>query len=129
VTATDYYEDALLFTARNAHRATGTIPRVRMVDWRHFPADLGRFDLVLAADVLYERDYGPLVASVLERALAPGGVALMADQGRMAMGSFLEACTGHGLRATEVFRTQRPGHGATSSGAKHTITIHEVRRT
>lgn len=128
VTATDYYEDALLFTARNARSATGVLPRVRMVDWRDFPRDLGRFDLVLAADVLYERDYGPLVASVVARTLAPGGVALVADQGRVALGSFLEACAVHGLQSREVLRTQRPGHGATSSGAKHTITIHEVRR-
>jgi predicted nicotinamide N-methyase len=127
VTATDYYDDAVLFAARNAHRATGTIPPVRMVDWRALPDDLGAFDLVLAADVLYEREYGPLMASVIQRLLAPGGHALVSDQGRLALGAFLEACVMRGLRTAEVFRTSRPGHGATSQGATHTLTIHEVR--
>lgn len=127
VTATDYYEDALLFAARNTQRATGQMPDVRMVDWRALPADLGRADLVLAADVLYEKDYGPLVAQVIKRLLAPDGRAFIADQGRLAMGSFLAEAESIGLSAWEVLREERPGHG-TSQGAHHTITIHELTR-
>jgi predicted nicotinamide N-methyase len=127
VTATDYYEDALLFAARNTLRATGRMPEVQLVNWRALPPELGRADLVLAADVLYEKEYGPLVAQVIERLLAPAGRALLADQGRLAMGSFLEECRHLGLRATEVLREARPGHG-TSQGAHHTITIHELAR-
>lgn len=127
VTATDYYEDALLFAARNTVRATGQMPEVRMVNWRALPPELGRADLVLAADVLYEKEYGPLVAQVIERLLAPSGRALIADQGRLAMGSFLAECGRLGLRTTQVLREERPGHG-TSQGAHHTITIHEISR-
>lgn len=128
VTATDYYEDALLFTARNALRATGTVPAVRMVDWRAMPDDLGRFDLVLAADVLYELKYGSLVARVIRQTLAPGGRAYVADQGRLAMGAFLEEADRLGLRVREVHRAVRTSpavEGAGSTG--HTITIHELR--
>lgn len=127
VTATDYYEDALLFTARNTLRATGRMPDVRMVDWRALPPELGRADLVLAADVLYEKDYGPLVAQVIKKLLAPDGRAFIADQGRLAMGSFLVEAEAIGLSAWEVLREERPGHG-TSQGAHHTITIHELTR-
>jgi predicted nicotinamide N-methyase len=127
VTATDYYEDALLFAARNTLRATGQMPDVQMVDWRALPPELGRADLVLAADVLYEKDYGPLVAQVIKRLLAPDGRAFIADQGRLAMGSFLAEAERIGLSAWEVLREERPGHG-TSQGAHHTITIHELTR-
>ncbi len=127
VTATDYYEDALLFTARNAHRVTGSSPAVRMVDWRSLPDDLGTFDLVLAADVLYEHEYGPLMATIVQRLLAPRGRALVADQGRLARDAFLESARALRLSAAEVLRQERPGHGATSQGAVHTLTIHEVR--
>ena len=127
VTATDYYEDALLFTARNTLRATGRMPDVQMVNWRALPPELGRAELVLAADVLYEPDYGPLVAQVIERLLTSGGRGFIADQGRLAMGSFLAEAKSLGLRATEVQREERPGHG-TSQGAHHTITVHELTR-
>src|SRR5439155_4759111 len=63
VLATDYYDDALLFTQANAERnpSDGSV-RTRDVDWRQLPEDLGRFSRVIAADVLYEPSYGDLVA-------------------------------------------------------------------
>jgi len=75
VLASDYYEDALLFTSANAWRALKREPRTRMIDWRDLPTDLGTADRVVAADVLYEDRYPPLVANVIARTLAPGGVA------------------------------------------------------
>src|ERR1700694_5762223 len=65
VLATDYYADALLFTRRNSRQVIGREPVTRLVDWRSFPADLGRFDLLLASDVLYERAYATLVADAI----------------------------------------------------------------
>ena len=44
-----------------------------MVDWRHFPEDLGTFDLVFASDVLYEKEYAELLPVLLLRLLASGG--------------------------------------------------------
>lgn len=100
VTATDYYADALVFTRVNAQRALGRAPATRLVDWRALPDDLGTFDRVVAADVLYERVYGPLVAAVIARALAPGGVATVADPGRIAAEVFVRAAESHGLALT-----------------------------
>lgn len=122
VLATDYYEDALLFARRNGLRATGREPRTRHVDWRAFPEDLGRFDLVLASDVLYEREYATLVADAIVAALAPGGTALVADPGRIALLSFVTACEQRGC--TVSIRARVPW---TDGTAKQTITIHEVR--
>lgn len=102
VLATDYYGDALLFTRANGWRATEREPRTRLVDWRHFPADLGTFDRVVAADVLYERPYAALVAHAVARSLAPGGEALIADPGRIAAEAFLEECESRGLRLADA---------------------------
>lgn len=104
VLATDYYADALRFTRVNAHRALGREPETRLVDWRSLPPDLGRFAWVFAADVLYERPYGEVVAAVIARTLAPRGTGVVADPGRVAAPAFAEACTHAGLSAaTEVF--------------------------
>lgn len=88
VTSTDYYEDALQVTRANAGRNLGREPQVRMVNWRAWPDDLGQFDVVVAADVIYEQEYAVLVAACIARALAPGGVAIVADPGRVALARF-----------------------------------------
>ena len=123
VLATDYYADALRFTRANAWLAVGREPETRLVDWRALPADLGTFRRVLAADVLYERAYGALVAQVLSRTLARRGVATVADPGRVAAGDFLRACAEHGLevRGTE----ERPFE---EGAIRQRITLHHIAR-
>ena len=97
VLSTDYYEDALDVTRANVFRNLGTLARTRLIDWRHLPDDLGRFDLVFASDVLYEKEYAALLPLILEGVLAPSGFALVADPGRVAAPVFVEACVEHGL--------------------------------
>jgi len=99
VTASDYYKDALAFARLNCWRNLGREPGTRLLDWRALPDDLPRHDRVIAADVLYERPYGALVAEALRRALAPEGVATVADPGRLGLAGFLEACAERHLRA------------------------------
>lgn len=103
VTATDYYADALQFTAVNTWRE-GVAVRTRMVDWRDMPADLGRFDVVLASDVLYERPYAALVAGAIAATLAPGGFSLVADPGRVAAPAFDEEAAALGLGVERLAR-------------------------
>lgn len=120
--STDYYDDALLFVRENSRRALGSAVETRMVDWTAMPDDLGRFELVLAADVLYEMRYAPLVADAVARTLAPGGVFVLADQGRIALAQFLEEAARHGL-AHVVTRCVPPPEGV----AAPTITVYELR--
>jgi len=97
VTATDYYAPALEFVQWNA-RANGLPePATRLADWRDWPRDLGVFDVVLGADILYERPMGPTVAQVLAHSLAARGVAWITDPGRVGAEPFVEACTALGL--------------------------------
>lgn len=128
VLATDYYADSTLLTARNALRVTGREPALRMVDWRAFPDDLGTFDVVLAADVLYEKAYAPLVAEAIKRTLAPDGRALVSDQGRVALGLFLEEAIARGLTPKIVHFETRPTNPPAPEGSQvHAITIYELR--
>ncbi|HZS58888.1 MAG TPA: class I SAM-dependent methyltransferase [Gemmatimonadaceae bacterium] len=91
VVATDYYEDALKFTQLNALAIARKKPETRLVDWRDMP-DLGRFDAVVAADVLYEKPYPALIASAIARTLAPGGTAIIVDPNRVHAPAFTPAC-------------------------------------
>ena len=128
VLATDYYADSTLLTARNALRVVEREPSLRMVDWRALPDDLGTFDVVLAADVLYEKVYAPLVAEAIKRTLAPDGFALVSDQGRVALGLFLEEAIRRGLTARIVhFETRPTDPPAPEGSAIHAITIYELR--
>jgi predicted nicotinamide N-methyase len=85
VLATDMAPEALALAKRNA-RANGVRIETTTFDWEA-PGDLAPFDLVLAADVLYERSAVAPLLDLLPR-LAPE--AWLADPGRPAAGAFLE---------------------------------------
>jgi ETFB lysine methyltransferase len=123
VLSTDYYEDALDVTRANVFRNLGTLARTRLVDWRHLPDDLGRFDLVFASDVLYEKEYAELLPVILNRVLVRSGIALIADPGRVAAPVFVEACGEHGLVVRE--KETRPFE---AGEIKQKIDLYEIAR-
>lgn len=99
--AADCFTEALLFcrynTLRNAGRACPTLA----LDWRT-PAGRaaclarGPFDLLLAADVLYEEeDIAPLL-DLAPRLLAPGARFWLAEPGRRASQAFVTAALASG---------------------------------
>ena len=100
VCATDYYEDALLFTELNGRHNSGQGLTTRLVDWRRLPTNLGRFDVVVGSDVLYERAYGALVARAIDITLAAHGQAIIADPGRIAAADFMSDTSARGLHVT-----------------------------
>ena len=98
---TDYDRAPLRFIEASA-RANGFEPSsysIGMLDWRDLPADT--YPLILGADVTYERRLVPLVAGVLARMLAPGGLALITDPNRTASEGLGDALRAVGL-ATEA---------------------------
>jgi ETFB lysine methyltransferase len=121
VLATDYYDDALRFASVNAATAIGRTIRTRMVDWTALPAKLGRFDVVLASDVLYEHRYAALIADAIAHTLVRGGEALVADPGRAALGEFLDECDARGLTHESDPRPFADGE------IRQTITLWKVR--
>lgn len=112
VLATDESLEAVALAARNA-RLNGVRIETAAVDWTE-PGDLVRrapFDLVLAADVLYERaNVGPLL-SLLPRL---GREAWVADPGRP---------------AAEVFLEQAGRRWSTDTRIRGVVRIHRLRAT
>jgi predicted nicotinamide N-methyase len=121
VTASDYYDDALLFARLNAAEATGETIATRMVDWSKMPSDLGKFDVVLASDVLYEPRYAAMVASAIAATLARGGEAIVADPGRIALPNFREEAAALGLSSEGDARPYVSGE------IRQTITLWRLR--
>lgn len=119
--ASDYYTDALAFTRANAFRNTGRSPEAPMIDWRHFPADVTGIDLILASDVLYEKEYARLLPRIFKKALAPGGMAIVADPGRVGVPEFLDECKNVGL----VIRSKIT-HAFEEAEIKQRIDLYEV---
>jgi predicted nicotinamide N-methyase len=86
--ASDWAPDAIALVPENARR-NGVEIETALVSWARPDPLLARapFDLVLAADVLYERRDVPLLLDLLPRL---GSRVLLADPGRPAADDFLE---------------------------------------
>jgi len=112
VVATDYYDDALLFAGANARRNGLPDLVASLLDWRSLPADLGRFETVVAADVLYEARNIASFTAALAVLLADDGEVLLADPDRKHLPAFLEAARGAGWRVSELARTTEQQTGA-----------------
>jgi predicted nicotinamide N-methyase len=123
ILATDHYEAALDFTAYNARANLDLEPEVSILDWREPDiADIGKFDLILAADVLYERKNAVALADLVPRLLAPGGEAIFADPRRDEAPVFLEAMERYGFEdATEEIIVEQPARGVK-------VLLHRLRR-
>ena len=121
VTATDYEETALEGVRYNAERNALEGLRTRVLDWRNLPEDLGTFDLVVAADVLYEAHHPAALAATIARSLDRSGLGLVADPCRAKAAGFAPAARAAGLAVAKT-RARRP-HGATDGPS---IEIHKV---
>ena len=88
--ATDWAPEALELLRSNA-TANGLRVETALLDWRNGAPPGPPFDLVLAADVLYEvRNAEPLLA-LLDDTVAALGEAVVADPGRKGADAFFEA--------------------------------------
>jgi predicted nicotinamide N-methyase len=122
VLATDYYAEALEFVSANA--LLNDLPKLStaLLDWRDPLASLGRFDVVTAADVLYERPNVPLVAGLFDRYLTGEGLGLCTDPQRGAARGFADECRKLGLRVNCFIR------GAEENGRSREIDLYVIRR-
>ena len=78
---TDYLPEALVFARHNWALNSPRKARFQLLDWRRPPEDLS-VDLVLAADVAYEKRFFPPLLELFRRLLRPGGRILLAEPGR-----------------------------------------------
>jgi len=90
VLATDWSPEALPFVLENARRNDAHVDVLRCAWERPGPlVARGPFDLVLAADVLYERRNVPLLLEILPHLVAPRGAIWLADPARPPAPAFL----------------------------------------
>jgi ETFB lysine methyltransferase len=127
-TAIDYYPEALEFVQLNAQLNNIGMPTTSVVDWRRYPDDLRDFDLVVAADVLYERDYCRLIAAAFRHSLRPGGLGLLTDPQRSRAKPFPQECRLAGLQvsAPQVFGPLSVPGG--DPAVRQTVNLFEIRR-
>ena len=95
----------------------------RAADWRRFPHDMGRFELVAASDVLYEQAHAALIASALDRTLTARGSAIIADPGRLAAPRFVEECKERGMPTAILERVPFE-----EGNIRQMIDLYDVRR-
>jgi predicted nicotinamide N-methyase len=98
VLATDWYPEALAFARENCRRALGVELPTLVVDWFGPPPALlagAPFDLVVAADVLYEGRNAEGLADLLPLLCGPRG-ALVSDPRRPHARLALDALTARG---------------------------------
>ncbi|MGI8539967.1 MAG: class I SAM-dependent methyltransferase [Rubrobacteraceae bacterium] len=101
--ATDHYPGALDFASYNAEANAGKSLKTALLDWRNPEFDgLGKFDFILAADVLYERVNARYLANLIPELLAPEGEILLADPRRPGAELFTEEMEGRGFRASKT---------------------------
>lgn len=123
--ATDWYDDALTFGRGNAERnGLGTL-RTSNLDWFH-PPEGERWELVVTADVLYEKRNAESLAALLPRIVAPGGRALVADPGRSHAPDFRNLMYFAGWRVHDIDVREEESDPVT--GRTSTVRIWEVTR-
>lgn len=127
---TDYAPEALLLCRLNALRNARREPRTLQLNWRsprpalfHFARP--RFQIVLAADVLYEsRDVDPLL-DLVERLVAPACMLWLAEPGRPVAARFVEAALRRGWDGSA---TQHEGPWPDPEDAGVVVNVHRLRR-
>jgi predicted nicotinamide N-methyase len=116
VLAADQSDEAIAFTTANAGRNGVFVRTVRCTFEQPDPLIAeAPWDLVLAADVLYEPTTVPVLVGLLPRLVAPGGEVLVADPGRPREPEFLA-----GVDRAYWRRESVPAAG--------TVTIHRLTR-
>ena len=121
VTASDYYREAIEFARINGLANAGREPQTLLLDWRAMPSAIAAFDIVAASDVLYEGQYGPVVARAIATTLAENGRALISDPGRVGSPTFFEALKDVGLKHVGANVVTVTLHGRDQA-----ITVHEI---
>ncbi|MGB7511733.1 MAG: methyltransferase domain-containing protein [Pelodictyon phaeoclathratiforme] len=107
VLATDYSLEALRFVRYNALKNRVKLESERL-DWRLVQCS-ERFDLLFAADVLYERVNLLPIVTAIDKLLKPDGVAYLADPRRRLAEQFLELAAENNFLITPFQRKYSGG--------------------
>lgn len=102
VLASDHHPLAPVFLARNAILNGMSQPNYVDLPWAVANTTLGRFDLIIGSDVLYERDHAALLAAMILRHATPTGCVIITDPGRGNSGPLTTALARQGFDVVEL---------------------------
>lgn len=97
VLATDYHPDVEEYFKRNCRHSSIHCDYKRL-NWREEGSDIGKFDVVLGSDVLYESKHSREVPLGLLKFVKPGGTIILSDPGRAYVQQFLTAMNAEGIK-------------------------------
>jgi predicted nicotinamide N-methyase len=97
ILATDFHPGVPQFLERNLRHNSLTLDFVRH-NWRDPETSIGRFDIVMGSDVLYESRHPRDVALGFQRLLNPGGEVWLSDPGRGYLQRFVDEMKKLGFR-------------------------------
>lgn len=101
ITASDHHPLAQSFLAYNANLNGLPLIHYHDLPWATPDIALGRFDLIIGSDILYERGHAAMLAAVLQRHARPEAEILVSDPGRGNSGPFTRALLEQGYSLVE----------------------------
>jgi predicted nicotinamide N-methyase len=131
LTVADYFAESLALATSNLLLANAGTCHTVQLNWRDQASidaliDEGRFPVVLAADVLYERrDIDPLL-QFFNRILDDAGTLLLAEPGRAVATRFLSDAAAQGWDVGEIARHDGPWPDTKDASVR--VGIHTLRR-
>lgn len=107
VLASDLHPLAPSFLRRNLQLNNLPPMPFASCDWTDRSLNLGRFDLILASDLLYEPDQPTTLAAFMARHAAPDATLVVVDPGRGHLSRFDQELCGHGFELSRRFNPGR----------------------
>lgn len=102
ITATDCHPEAQRFLNRNTLLNGDTEIAFERADWSGLSDTLGRFDLIIGSDLLYEDAHTKLLADFIQRHARPLCEVIIVDPGRGRQGKLITQMSAHGFVATQL---------------------------
>jgi predicted nicotinamide N-methyase len=116
ITATDYHPEAGNFLLENVQRNQGAnIPFVR-AGWGEKDCALGRFDLIVGSDLLYEENSVELLSGFIDRHAQPQCEVIIVDPGRGLTAGFSRKMLKLGYSYRQVKLDKQDSHVAAFHG-------------
>ncbi len=106
ITATDYHPETSKFLQRNTQLNEDRDIAFELVNWSDNSDNLGRFDLIIGSDLLYEDAHTELLANFIEAHSMPACEVLIVDPGRGRKNKLSARMKEFGFTSTHL----RPAH-------------------
>jgi predicted nicotinamide N-methyase len=119
ISATDYHPQAEKFLQENVELNGGAdIPFARAA-WADGSTALGKFDLIIGSDLLYERGHAELLASFIDSHARPVCEVVIVDPGRGQLARFGRVMRERGYAGVQHKRNGAVPEGEPSRGQTH----------